>query len=165
MVVAHRVQGRGEELDRLEDGNADQRVHADEDLVVHVEVAHPSQRSVAQSDLADIVEGGGETKGLHLVGAELQGSAELEGIVGDALGMAQRMGVFGLDGPGEGADRLPVAAAKVLVEPSVVDGEGSLFGEGLEEAPLSSRPLVAGAGVDSEHSEGVFTSPEREGEQ
>ncbi len=60
--------------------------------------------AVVHADLADVVQQGGDAQAVEVLGGETQLSADEQGIVSDAIGMAARVGILFVDGGGEHAD-------------------------------------------------------------
>ena len=115
------------------------------------------QDGVWDGHLADVVEQGAAAQVDELVIGEVQGLGEGEGHLGDALGVAfgffiaQFEGVRpALEGGVVGELEFAVRALQVVEEGGVVDGDGGLGGEGVEQVEPIWGGGEGGAVVDFE---------------
>ncbi len=115
VVMAHAVDQVREEVDRLEDPGADLRVLHDLRVLVGLEAVRLGDHRIADADLPDVVEQPGDVDPLD----QLLGEPELAGHLGRVdphpLGVAEGVAVLGIHGLGQGADRLDVGHAQLLV--------------------------------------------------
>ncbi len=147
MVVQHAGERIAQEGNAFENLVAGLGVTLDGGELLGGEAAHLGQDALGNADLAHIVHQTGDADALGVLSAHAHLSGEELGEEGDALAVAAGVGVFGVDGGGEGVE-CPQAHGPLLGEPRDVLVEGAQeVGDGVDELHLRAGDVGIGSGL------------------
>ena len=128
MVEEHQRHHLAQEVERCEDVCADGGMAVDQLALFVGQTARLEQDCAVDTDFADVVKGRGDADLVHVGSIEAEGLGECDREGGDLVGVAGGVGVFGVDGRGEGGDRAQERVLEIAVEACVLDRHAQLSG-------------------------------------